>query len=328
MPARVREAEARLRAEEERRRSGQQEAEARQREEEEREGERSAREAELRQRLAAVEAAERRLQQEDQRQQRALDARTAAEERDLQGGATRGGAVEEGEHRELRSLWHGGPTAASLASPAGSKRRSPSLSLNLGGSGRVIPRRTPPASPTDELQGQAARDFPETAAVREGQYPAHPALALDRPPTGGVSDSDPLQTLADTPATGWVSPASAAKAAAAEAEAAAAAAAEAAHGAQGSEGDRRMSRGALEVLGAVSQEEYHGIVEYAAYLPWPPPTPITLPLTRPLPLPLTRYAAYLGMDPVADVHLLWIARDALHASVPAPWVEGLDMRER
>ena len=34
------------------------------------------------------------------------------------------------------------------------------------------------------------------------------------------------------------------------------------------------------------------------------------------------------MDPVADVHLLWIARDALHASVPAPWVEGLDMRER
>ena len=55
---------------------------------------------------------------------------------------------------------------------------------------------------------------------------------------------------------------------------------------------------------------------------------MTLPLTRPLPLPLTRYAAYLGMDPVADVHLLWIARDALHASVPAPWVEGLDMRER
>ena len=34
------------------------------------------------------------------------------------------------------------------------------------------------------------------------------------------------------------------------------------------------------------------------------------------------------MHPVDDVHLLWIARDALHASVPAPWVEGLDMRER
>ena len=63
-------------------------------------------------------------------------------------------------------------------------------------------------------------------------------------------------------------------------------------------------------------------------LPLPIPIPMTLPLTRPLPLPLTRYAAYLGMDPVADVHLLWIARDALHASVPAPWVEGLDMRER
>ena len=62
-----------------------------------------------------------------------------------------------------------------------------------------------------------------------------------------------------------------------------------------------MSKGALEVLGAVSHEEYHGIVEYAAYL---------------------------GMHPVTDVHLLWVARDALHASVPAPWVEGLDMRER
>ena len=34
------------------------------------------------------------------------------------------------------------------------------------------------------------------------------------------------------------------------------------------------------------------------------------------------------MHPVTDVHLLWVARDALHASVPAPWVEGLDMRER
>ena len=297
MAARVREAEARLRAEEERRRSGQQEAEARQREEEQREGERSAREAELRQRLAAVEEAERQLQREDQRQQRALDARTAAEERDLQGGVTRGGAVEEGEHRELRSLWHGGPTAASLASPAGSKRRSPSLSLNLGGSGRVIPRRTPPASPTDELQGQAPRDFPETAAVLEGKYPAHPALALDRPPSGGVSDSDPLQTLADTPATGWVSPASAAKAAAAEAEAAAAA--EAAHGAQGSEGDRRMSRGALEVLGAVSQEEYHGIVEYAAYLPPPRPIPITLPLP-PTSTPTPTHTHTHTHDPTPD----------------------------
>ena len=42
--------------------------------------------------------------QEDQRQQRALDARSAAEERDL------------------RSLWRGGPTGASLASPTGSRR--------------------------------------------------------------------------------------------------------------------------------------------------------------------------------------------------------------
>ena len=58
---------------------------------------RSAREAELRQRLAAVEEAERQLQQEDERQRRALDARSAAEQRDL------------------RTLWQGGPTGASLA---------------------------------------------------------------------------------------------------------------------------------------------------------------------------------------------------------------------
>ena len=317
LAARVRAAEARLRGEEERRKSGRDEAEARLRAEEEQESVRSAREAELRQRLAAVEEAERQLQQEDERQRRALDARSAAEQRDL------------------RTLWQGGPTGASLASPGGSKRSgstgsgtwsspsgparledvlaaaaerqarpkrrssSPSLTLNLGGSGRVIPRQTPPASPTAaELEAQAQRDFPETAASLAGRYSPHPALALGRTPSGGVSDLNELLTLPDAPATtsGWVSPSTAA------AEAAAAAEAEAeAEAAQGNDGERRMSKGALEVLGAVSHEEYHGIVEYAAYL---------------------------GMHPVTDVHLLWVARDALHASVPAPWVEGLDMRER
>ena len=34
------------------------------------------------------------------------------------------------------------------------------------------------------------------------------------------------------------------------------------------------------------------------------------------------------MDPIRDVALLWIASDALHASVPEPWIEGLDMRGR
>ena len=64
---------------------------------------------------------------------------------------------------------------------------------------------------------------------------------------------------------------------------------------------RMMTEDAMATLGAVSSEEYHGILEYAAYL---------------------------GMDPDADGRLLWIARDALHASVPEPWVEGLDLRNR
>ena len=114
---------------------------------------------------------------------------------------------------------------------------------------------------------QAQPDFPETVASLAGRYPPHPALALGRAPSGGVPDVGQLQELPDAPATGWVSPSTAA------AEAAAAAAAEAAEAepeaeaaAQGSEGDRRMSQGALEVLGAVSQEEYHGIVECAGCL--------------------------------------------------------------
>ena len=165
---------------------------------------RSAREAELRQRLAAVVEEESQLQQEDERQRRALDARSAAEQRDL------------------RTLWQGGPTGASLASPGGSKRSgstasgswsspsgparledvlapaaerqarpkrpnpgpnpnpypnpnfkqarpkrrssSPSLTLHLGGSGRVIPRQTPPASPTAaELEAQACCPLPTSS---------------------------------------------------------------------------------------------------------------------------------------------------------------------
>ncbi|EGF84195.1 hypothetical protein BATDEDRAFT_85377 [Batrachochytrium dendrobatidis JAM81] len=31
------------------------------------------------------------------------------------------------------------------------------------------------------------------------------------------------------------------------------------------------------------------------------------------------YAKFLGMDPVADKHLLWIARDSLKAPLPADW---------
>ena len=114
---------------------------------------------------------------------------------------------------------------------------------------------------------QAQPDFPETVASLAGRYPPHPALALGRAPSGGVPDVGQLQELPDAPAKGWVSPSTAA----AEAEAAAAAEAaeaepEAEAAAQGSEGDRRMSQGALEVLGAVSQEEYHGIVECAGCL--------------------------------------------------------------
>ena len=240
--------------------------------------------------LAAVEA-ERQLQQEDQgnsapwtrvpRRRSATCGRQRAEE-----------AVEEGEHRELRSLWHGGPTAASLASPAGSsgaRLLEPHLRQRwviLGAR-----RHYPPTS-----CGAEQRETRDGGGLEE-QYPAHPALALDRPPSGGVSDSDPLQTLADTPATSWVSPTSAAKAAAAEA---AAAAAPEAYGAQGSERQTDEPGGA-RVLGAVSQEvpassstrpaspptHTHN---YPYPHPYPTPTyahtpPMTLPLTRPLRYP-------------------------------------------
>ncbi|KAJ1619312.1 hypothetical protein T492DRAFT_890520, partial [Pavlovales sp. CCMP2436] len=42
------------------------------------------------------------------------------------------------------------------------------------------------------------------------------------------------------------------------------------------------------------------------------------------------YARYLGMDPndPTDAGLLWIAKDALHALVPEPWLESVDMRGR
>eukprot|EP00962_Isochrysis_galbana_P024071 scaffold7356_cov88-Isochrysis_galbana.AAC.3 len=65
-----------------------------------------------------------------------------------------------------------------------------------------------------------------------------------------------------------------------------------------SSGSRAWENG---TLGTVSEQEYQGIIEYAAYL---------------------------GMNAVAHKQLLWIARDALHAPVPEPWIEGLDMRGR
>ena len=36
------------------------------------------------------------------------------------------------------------------------------------------------------------------------------------------------------------------------------------------------------------------------------------------------YARYIGMDPIADVNLLWIAEEALCASLPEGWTEHTD----
>ena len=36
---------------------------------------------------------------------------------------------------------------------------------------------------------------------------------------------------------------------------------------------------------------------------------------------VTEFAKYLGMDPVIDRDLLWIAQEALNASLPREWTE-------
>lgn len=43
---------------------------------------------------------------------------------------------------------------------------------------------------------------------------------------------------------------------------------------------------------------------------------------------LVSYAKYLGMDPIADHDLLWIARDALLAPLPHDWSEHFDEEDR
>ena len=44
----------------------------------------------------------------------------------------------------------------------------------------------------------------------------------------------------------------------------------------------------------------------------------------PTPEEITEYAAYLGMDPVADKDLLYIAEWALSAPLPEGWTEHVD----
>lgn len=41
-----------------------------------------------------------------------------------------------------------------------------------------------------------------------------------------------------------------------------------------------------------------------------------------------RYARYLGIDPVADHDLLWIAVEALEAPLPSDWTEHFDSSDR
>lgn len=43
---------------------------------------------------------------------------------------------------------------------------------------------------------------------------------------------------------------------------------------------------------------------------------------------LIAYARYLGMDPITDGDLLWIAEEALKAPLPAEWTEHLDKADR
>ena len=39
---------------------------------------------------------------------------------------------------------------------------------------------------------------------------------------------------------------------------------------------------------------------------------------------MVEYAVYLGLDPQAEGHLLWIAEEGLRAALPAGWTEHLD----
>ena len=39
------------------------------------------------------------------------------------------------------------------------------------------------------------------------------------------------------------------------------------------------------------------------------------------------YARYIGMDPMREPHLLWIAEEALEASLPEGWSEHFDAED-
>lgn len=185
-----------------------------------------------------------RLQEESERQQRASSARQSAEQRDL------------------RSMSSEDVIAAAAAREQ--LRRKPSSGLG----GRVIPRKTPPTSPTGaeaEALARAPRDFgmpdaPGGAASSAGA--GLPLSSRQNSLSGGIADPGSLQALPDAPdALGAESSASSGRELASHGRGAV----DAPTG--GPSGG--MSQSALDVLGAVSQEEYHGIVEYAAYLGTP-----------------------------------------------------------
>ena len=303
LAARVAAAEARLREEEEARRLAQDEAAARARDDEAR----REREAQLLRRLAEVEEAERQLRESDALQQRALHARMGAEQRAasseamlslsslslsfeagaggpddaLAAAAERSSKAQQAALQAQASALHAAGTSASELSATPSRRRISSSSS----AGRVVPRTTPPTSPT-------AADLPmKQPDFGYGDEPAAAEVpALDRRASSSSSNGQ-LPELPDAPTdeAGVGGGGGAGDGGAGEASV------------QPTGGEMSMTSQAMQVLGAVSREEYHGIVEYAAYL---------------------------GMHPARDAQLLWIARDTLHASVPSPWVEGLDMRDR
>ena len=281
----VRQAEARLRAEEERKRAAEEAAAAEAAEA----AERAAREAEARERLAAQQQAEASMQAAAQLRRHALDERLKAEQRDSQ-------------RDLLRAASGAGSSSFSSSLPAPSRESPPAYvkgmsdlalpaTTALFGKRPKKPTGAPAAAPTyvDPLAAVAARP-PAAAPAAAAFVDAYDAPSLPPPPLETASSSDydlpPPPPPDDDDGAG-------------DGDDVGGDAADAAESAPPLL--RMMTEDAMATLGAVSSEEYHGILEYAAYL---------------------------GMDPDADGRLLWIARDALHASVPEPWVEGLDLRNR
>jgi hypothetical protein len=60
-------------------------------------------------------------------------------------------------------------------------------------------------------------------------------------------------------------------------------------------------------------------------------TSAVAPAPEPGPQPSTEevhdYARYIGMDPLAEPHLLWIAEEALVAPLPPGWTEHYDEQD-